>query len=378
MLSDYDESIFGAVHTNPLDRDTDEDGFFDGLEIYNGFNPHVPDSDRDGRLDFQEYAEGTNPYVYDKSNWEYAWEFCCGFVAGDLIDECESIPMLVGQIIGSFIPFIDVRDVLGNLMNDDPEMAMLSAVGLIPGGGDAVKAIGKFASFVARHALETAISAEALIQISKHSDELAKIIGHSDEAKQLKLAIANGANDNITRPMVDKINDIVDSADKIEFKPKATLMDDVVEGLDVKKIVPSKSYDANAMPRGKETKITQKMTEENRRSLEYENNAAKVLARNGYDIEQNPVLTWTSKKPDYLIEGKIFDCYSPKGNTTVRNIASAIADKIERGQTNRVVLNLDDWNGDISEIVKQLTNYPIDGLIEVIATRSDTVISLYP
>ena len=68
------------------------------------------------------------------------------------------------------------------------------------------------------------------IQISKHSDELAKIIGHSDEAKQLKLAIANGANDNITRPMVDKINDIVDSADKIEFKPKATLMDDVAEG----------------------------------------------------------------------------------------------------------------------------------------------------
>ena len=53
----------------------------------------------------------------------------------------------------------------------------------------------------------------------------------SDEAKQLKLAIANGANDNITRPMVDKINDIVDSADKIEFKPKATLMDDVAESV---------------------------------------------------------------------------------------------------------------------------------------------------
>ena len=67
--------------------------------------------------------------------------------------------------------------------------------------------------------------------VSKHSDELAKIIGHSDEAKQLKLAIANGANDNITRPMVDKINDIVDSADKIEFKPKATLMDDVAESV---------------------------------------------------------------------------------------------------------------------------------------------------
>ena len=31
--------------------------------------------------------------------------------------------------------------------------------------------------------------------------------------------------------MVDKINDIVDSADKIEFKPKATLMDDVAEGV---------------------------------------------------------------------------------------------------------------------------------------------------
>ena len=230
-LSDYDESIDGTIMTNPLDLDSDDDEFFDGLEIYNGFNPQLPDADKDGRLDYQEYCEDTNPYVYDKNNWEYAWDFCCGFLAGDIIPEVESIPMLVGQILGSFVPLSDARDVLGNLMNDNPEMAMLSAVGLIPVGGDAIKAIAKFAEFMAKHAHETMLSAELLIQISNKSDTVAKIIGHSDEAKRLKLAIANGANDNITRPMVDKINDIVDSADKIEFKPKATLMDDVGENL---------------------------------------------------------------------------------------------------------------------------------------------------
>ena len=56
--------------------------------------------------------------------------------------------MLVGQIFGSFVPFIDVRDVVGNLVNDDPKMAMFSMIGLIPAGQDAVKAIAKFADFL--------------------------------------------------------------------------------------------------------------------------------------------------------------------------------------------------------------------------------------
>ena len=81
-----------------------------------------------------------------------------------------------------------------------------------------------------------------------------------------------------------------------------------------------------------------------------ENEATETIARNGYSIEQNPIVEGTTRNPDYSIEGEIFDCYSPAKNTKIRNIASTIEEKvIEKGQANRVVLNLDDWNGNIND-----------------------------
>ena len=47
-------------------------------------------------------------------------------------------------------------------------------------------------------------------------------------------------------------------------------------------------------------------------------------------------------------------------------------------QTERVVLNLDDWGGDITELITQLNNYPILGLKEVIVVRNGMVQSIYP
>lgn len=65
------------------------------------------------------------------------------------------------------------------------------------------------------------------------------------------------------------------------------------------------------------TKITDKMDEATRRSLIRENEAAETIAKNGYNIEQDPVIEGTTRNPDYLIEGEIFDCYSPAENTKV-------------------------------------------------------------
>ena len=154
--------------------------------------------------------------------------------------------------------------------------------------------------------------------------------------------------------------------------------DDVVDEATDLKIKPSNPYNADAKPKGKPAQITDKLSDANRRSLIRENEAAETLAKNGYDIEQNPNIAGTSKKPDYLIEGEIFDCYSPEGNTSVRNVWSAIKKKIERMQTERVVLNLDDWGGDITELITQLNNYPILGLKEVIVVRNGMVQSIYP
>jgi len=118
---------------------------------------------------------------------------------------------------------------------------------------------------------------------------------------------------------------------------------------------------------------------DNIRALERENEAAEILAKNGYHVEQNPNVPSTIKNPDYRIEGEIFDCYSPKPKTSPRNIGSSIQAKVEAGQTDRVVLNLSDWTGDMNALKKQLADWPITGLKELIAIDgSGNAIHLLP
>lgn len=144
-------------------------------------------------------------------------------------------------------------------------------------------------------------------------------------------------------------------------------------------VKPSGSYNPNAKPGGTVTKITDNMDDATRRSLTRENEAAETLAKNGYDVEQNPKVEGTTRNPDYIIEGEVFDCYSPAQNTSVRNIASAIEEKVvKKGQADNVVLNLDDWTGDINALIKQLNDYPIEGLKEVLVVQNGKVTSIYP
>lgn len=106
-------------------------------------------------------------------------------------------------------------------------------------------------------------------------------------------------------------------------------------------------------------------------SLELENEAAEILAKNGFDIEQNPKVSGTLKNPDYKIEGEIFDCYSPYKNTNVRNIWSSIEKKIKEEQTKRIVLNLKIWEGDINKLQNQFSDWTIEGLEEMIYITKD-------
>ena len=152
----------------------------------------------------------------------------------------------------------------------------------------------------------------------------------------------------------------------------------IESGIDTK-IKPSNPYNVGAKPSGTVTKITDKMDEATKRSLMRENEAAETIAQNGYNIEQNPVIEGTTRNPDYIIEGEIFDCYSPAENTKIRNVASTIEEKvIKKGQAELVVLNLDDWKGDVNALVKQLYDYPIEGLKEVIVVHNGSVQSIYP
>ena len=145
------------------------------------------------------------------------------------------------------------------------------------------------------------------------------------------------------------------------------------------KTQPSGKYNVNSKPSGHETKISKKADEATRRSLERENEAAITIAQNGYQIEQNPNLVYTSRKPDYLIEGNVFDCYSPAKKTPPNNIRSTINEKVMvKRQTERVVLNLDDWEGNVDDILNALNDNPIEDLKEVLIVKNGKVFGIYP
>ncbi|MFI5503458.1 hypothetical protein ACIA5E_30755 [Nocardia asteroides] len=115
----------------------------------------------------------------------------------------------------------------------------------------------------------------------------------------------------------------------------------------------------------------------NIRSLTRENESASILADKGYQVEQNPSVPG-DKNPDYRIEGKVFDCYSPStGN--VRNMADVIDGKVSSGQTERIVLNLSDSSASPEDVANQLKQWPVQGLQEVLVIdKSGNVVPVFP
>ncbi len=128
-------------------------------------------------------------------------------------------------------------------------------------------------------------------------------------------------------------------------------------------------------PRGRRTKIREKEDEETKRSLRRENESADILAKNGYDVEQNPMVPG-EKKPDYKIDGEIYDNYAPSSSKP-RNISSEVAGKIDSGQTKNIIINLKDSSADLQDLIEQFNDWPINGLGDInIITSNGKVIDL--
>lgn len=147
-------------------------------------------------------------------------------------------------------------------------------------------------------------------------------------------------------------------------------------------IKPSNKPNILAKPTGKRTIVHyKKPSSDNIRALIRENEAADILAIQGYVVEQNPK-TIGIKNPDYLIEGMIFDCYSPQPETRIKNVYRHIRRKVQSGQTNRIILNLFDWNNnsnDIEALKGQFNEKPINGLIEVkMIDKYCRIINIFP
>jgi len=127
-------------------------------------------------------------------------------------------------------------------------------------------------------------------------------------------------------------------------------------------------------PRGRRTRISARESPENVRALTRENESAETLARSGFDVERNPTVPG-DKNPDYLVNGEIFDNYAPT-SSSARNIWTTAEGKVTSGQTNRLILNLDDSKVSLDALRSQFNDYPIEGLEEVLIVRHGAVSKL--
>ncbi|MEV4706552.1 hypothetical protein [Actinoplanes sp. NPDC049316] len=124
--------------------------------------------------------------------------------------------------------------------------------------------------------------------------------------------------------------------------------------------------------------------------MERENIAATRLAERGYRIKQNPTPDEVSRArqdtgdtgnprshPDYLLEGRVFDCYSPTNVAkSPRGVWSGVSDKVVKlKQTQRMVVDLENWQGDMSALRRQFRDWPMEGLkeVKVITPEGDIV-----
>ncbi|MEU5903752.1 hypothetical protein ACLQ24_25065 [Micromonospora sp. DT4] len=126
------------------------------------------------------------------------------------------------------------------------------------------------------------------------------------------------------------------------------------------------------------------------RALELENACADTVAGKGYRLHQNPTRQEIAearrntgdggkpdKEPDYLIEGHVFDCYSPTPAKATRGVWTEVSGKVASQQTQRIMLNLQDWRGDLGALQKQFDDWPIHHLKELTAlTRSGEIIQI--
>lgn len=141
---------------------------------------------------------------------------------------------------------------------------------------------------------------------------------------------------------------------------------------------PSREPDPNATPSGHPTRIRDSDKDPaNREALRRENESAQMLAKAGFDVEQNPTVPGR-KNPDYRIEGEIFDCVAPT-TSNPRAVATRIQQKIEAEQTERIVLNLEGSDVDLGRLRAQLHDWPIERLKEVIVIdKHGNIQHIYP
>jgi hypothetical protein len=138
---------------------------------------------------------------------------------------------------------------------------------------------------------------------------------------------------------------------------------------------PTRPVDPSATPRGLPEPIKPQDDEATRNGHLRENDSAALLARLGYDIEQKPQVPGR-KKPDYRIEGEIFDHVAPTTDRAL-NIYDRVEEKVTERQAKRVVVKLDHTTVRLDDL-REVFRTPMAGLQEVLVIRCGEVRRLFP
>ncbi|MBR6627766.1 MAG: hypothetical protein IKL04_07305 [Lachnospiraceae bacterium] len=207
------------------------------------------DTDGDGRLDFREYVDGTDPFCYNKSWNEHAGDFVSGFFAGDFIEESNSVAVMAGQITGSFIPFVDARDVLANLIHGDYAFAGLSAIGLVPAGGDVTKAAGKVGKFMVKNVDDIPKVANLLEFLNKNCPDLVKVLGKNEDFLEAARQLSKADNIKLTRKQMYVVTEDFENAGLSHYLVKTS---NSIPDLKAKVNISSSIWEEGVLSRGKQ------------------------------------------------------------------------------------------------------------------------------
>ena len=205
--------------------DTDGDGLSDGEEVELWFDPTNANYDGDSYDDKEELENDTSPFGYDLNLEESAKAWGAGVVLGDF-DVAENTPTLLGQITGSFIPFIDARDLIANIKNTDFKAAAFNIIGLGldiftgPGGSafDVSKGISKLGRYVTKYSDDAPKVVQAITKSAEYFPEAEKVV--PDLVKVLPagalddLADSVKSGDKITKSDYQKLSKIFDAGGK--------------------------------------------------------------------------------------------------------------------------------------------------------------------
>ncbi|WP_304944291.1 hypothetical protein [Vallitalea guaymasensis] len=144
-------------------------------------------------------------------------------------------------------------------------------------------------------------------------------------------------------------------------------------------IVKGRKFTEPELPNGGSPKGNYEVPDPNDlRPITRQNEAADLFANKGYDLEMLPEKVGgngygikNTSNPDYLINGEVFDCYSPD-TSNVRNIWSTVQYKTQE-QASRVVLNLDDFTGSMDDLAKQFLDWEINSLDELLVIKDGNI-----